>query len=246
MRMRSLKYLVYRDFFLAKKTIFINAALGLFLMIFGLLVSLSSKYGNLALVPESYQEILDDMIFMFSCFMPVYACAGVGVSVTETMQFECDKKWRSFRLTTPISGYMYALARYIVILGAVSVCVGIALLYMWGNSLITGEPVSGESIAFMLVLTFYFIMFSLLMQILIQVLGSADRAGIAMVILMIPAMFGVMLYVEKHMLIPVDEPVMPFLVNLCAKHLPKVAVIFGIVLVVSFILTAKLYKRREK
>ena len=103
MRIRSLKYLIYRDFFLARKTIFINAALGLFLMVFGLLVSLSSKYGNLALVPESYQEILDDMMFMFSCFMPVYACAGVGVSVVETMQFECDKKWRSFRLTTPVS-----------------------------------------------------------------------------------------------------------------------------------------------
>ena len=246
MRIRSLKYLIYRDFFLAKKTIFINAALGLFLMVFGLLVSLSSKYGNLALVPESYQDILDDMMFMFSCFMPVYACAGVGVSVVETMQFECDKKWRSFRLTTPVSGYVYALARYIVILGAVSVCMGIALLYMWGNSLITGEPVSGNSIAFMLVLTFYFIMFSLLMQILIQVLGSADRAGIAMIILMIPAMFGVMSYVEKHMLIPVDEPVMPFLLNLCGKHLSKVSVTFVVVLVISFILTAKLYKRREK
>ena len=245
MRIRSLKYLVYRDFFLARKTIFINAALGIFLMIFGLLVSLSSKYGNLALVPESYQDILDDMMFMFSCFLPVYACAGVGVSVIETMQFECDKKWRSFRLTTPISGYMYALARYIVILSAVSACMGIALLYMWGNSLITGEPVSGNSIAFMLVLTFGFMMFSLLMQILIQVLGSADRAGIAMVILMIPAMFGVMSYVEKHMLIPVDEPVMPFLVNLCGKHLSKVSVTFVVVLVISFILTAKLYKRRE-
>ncbi|MBQ8527598.1 MAG: ABC-2 transporter permease [Lachnospiraceae bacterium] len=246
MRIRSLKYLIYRDFFLARKTIFINAALGFFLMLFGLLVSLSGKYGNLALVPESYQEILDDMMFMFSCFIPVYACAGVGVSVIETMQFECDKKWKSFRLTTPVSGYMYALARYIVILSAVGVCMGIALLYMWGNSLITGEPVSGKSIAFMLVLTFYFMIFSLLMQILIQVLGSADRAGIAMVILMIPAMFGVMWYVEKHMLIPVDAAVMPFLVNLCAKHLSKVAVIFVIVLVVSFILTAKLYKRREK
>ena len=246
MRIRSLKYLVYRDFFLARKTIFINAVLGLFLMVFGILVSLSSKYGNLALVPESYQEILDDMMFMFSCFLPVYACAGVGVSVIETMQFECDKKWRSFRLTTPVSGYMYALARYIVILGAVSVCMGIALLYMWGNSLIIGEPVSGNSIAFMFVLTFYFMMFSLLMQILIQLLGSADRAGIAMVILMVPAMFGVMSYVEKHMLIPVDEPVMPVLVNLCAKNLPKVSVIFVIVLVISFILTAKLYKRREK
>lgn len=246
MRIKSLKYLVYRDFFLARKTIFINVALGFFLMLFGILVSLSSKYGNLALVPESYQDILDDIMFMFSCFMPVYACAGVGVSVTETMQFECDKKWRSFRLTTPISGYVYALARYIVILGSVSVCMGIALLYMWGNSLITGEPVSGKSIAFMLVFTFCFMMFSLLMQILIQLLGSADRAGIAMVILMIPAMFGVMPYVEKHMLIPVDEPVMPFLVNLCAKYLPKVSVIFVIVLVISFIVTAKLYKRREK
>lgn len=246
MRIRSLKYLVYRDFYLARKTLLVNAIFGLCLMVFGILVSLSSRYGNLALVPDNYKDILDDIMFMFSCFVPVYACAGVGISVTETMQFECDKKWRSFRLTTPIGGYMFALARYIVILGTVSVCMGIALLYMWGNSLITGEPVSGKGIAFMLVLTFVFLMFSLLMQILVQLLGAADRAGIAIVILMIPVMFGGMSYFENHVLIPVDQPVMPFFFELCEKYLPNVSITFLIVLAVSFVVTAKLYKRRER
>ncbi len=246
MRIRALKYLIYRDFYLARKTLVINISLALVLMFFGILVALSSRYGNLALVPDNYQDVLGEILFMFSCFLPVYACAGVGISVTETMQFECDKKWSRFRLTTPISGYLFALARYIVILGAVAVCMGIALLYMWGNSLITGEPVTGKNIAFMLGITFVFLMSSLLMQILIQLLGSTDRAGIVMLFLMIPFMFGGMFYLEKNVSIPVDGIGMSLFLDLCDRYLANISGTFAVVLMVSFVVTAKLYKRREK
>lgn len=245
MRMSALKCLIYRDLFLARKPLLFNGVLALFMMFFGILVSLSTKYGNLAHVPKDYQDLLGEGLFILSCVLPVYMCAVVGTSVSETMQFECDDKWRRFRLSTPVSEYIFALARYIVLLGAVAVCTGISLVYMWGNSVITGEPVSAQSIAFVLAITFVFLIFSLLMQILIQLLGSADRAGIAMVVVLFPVMFLVMTHFELAEKIPADAG-MQFLLELCATYLPHISVIFVVFLVISFVVTAKLYKRREK
>lgn len=246
MRMSTLKCFIYRELFLARKSLLINGLVALFIMLFGILVSLSTKYGNLRLVPENYQDVLGDMLFLFSSFLPVYACAGVGTSIFETIQLECDKKWGRFRLTTPVSGYLFALARYIVLLGAVTVFMFLALVYMWGNSVIMGEPVSRKNITFMLAIILVFLIFTLLMQLLTMVLGSIDRAGIVMLIVMFPVTWIVM-YKFMDIGKMSTEPGMSFnFLEIIGSYLPHVFTTFVVTLIVSFILSAKLYKRREK
>lgn len=246
MRMSTLKCFIYRELFLARKSLFSNGLSALFIMVFGIMVSLSTKYGNLRLVPENYQDVLGDMLFLFSSFLPVYTCALAGMSILETIQLECDKKWSRFRLTTPVSGYLFVLARYIVLLGSVAVFTLFALVYMWGNSVIMGEPVSRHSITFMLAITLSFLSFTLLMQLLTMVLGSLERAGIVMLVVMIPVICVVMFKFMESGKMP-TEPGMSFNVSeLLGSYLPHVFATFVVTLIVSFILSAKLYKRREK
>lgn len=246
MRMSTLKCLIYRELFLARRSLLINGLVALFIMLFGIMMSLSTKYGNLRLVPENYQDALGDILFMLSSFLPVYACTLVGISVYETIQVECDKKWSRFRLTTPVSGYLFVLARYIVLLGAVAVLMLFALVYMWGNSVIMGEPVSWQSIIFILVITLSFLCFTLLMQLLTMVLGSIERAGIVMLVVVIPVTWIVMHQFMDSGKMP-TEPGMSFnFLKLICSYLPHVFAAFVVTLIVSFILSAKLYKRREK
>ena len=244
MRRKTLKYLIYRDLFLARKQLFGYGVIALLMMVFGILVSLSTKCGNLAHVPEQYRDVLEEYLFMFSCVLPVYMCAGVGISVVESMQFD-DARWHRFRLSTPVSGYIFALSKYIILLGIEAICTGIALVYMWGDSVIRGDEVSFRTIAFMLVVTFVLLMFGLLMQILILLLGTFGRALIAMVVIQIPVMCLVLTYFLLSVTIPEDVGIQFFL-DLSKTCLPQVSIVFVIFLLVSFIVTATLYERREK
>ena len=133
MKMRRLSSLLYRELYLSRKSLMANGIFALFLMFFGIMVSLSSKYGNLTLVSNHYKEMIEEMTVIFSVFMPVYACAGVAISVVESWQFECERKWRLFRKTTPISGMEYVGVKYLVLFLATGICAPISILYMWGN-----------------------------------------------------------------------------------------------------------------
>lgn len=243
MRRNTLKYLIYREFFLARKPIFVAGVVTLFMMIFGILVSLSTKYGNLAYVPEQYGDALEEGLLIFSCFLPPCMCTFVGMSVAELIQLECDNKWRRFRLSTPVKGYIFTLAKYLLLLGTVAVSIGITLAYMWVNSIITGNPIPSQNIAFVLAVTFIFLMFCLLMQILTLLLGSPERAGIALLGIWFPVMFFVM---TSTWVVDSAGAGMQFLVDLSETYLPHISVVFVLFLIVSYVVTAALYERREK
>ncbi len=246
MKMRRLSSLFYRELYLSRKSLMVNGIFALLLMMFGIMVSFSSKYGNLTLVPENYKEMMEEMMVMFSVFMPVYACAGVAMSVVESWQFECDRKWRLFRKTTPISGMEYVGVKYLVLFLVTGICAPISILYMWGNGLILGTQVSWTDIKFVLTILCLLLCGAMIFQLLIILLGSLDRAGIAFCLLFVPGTFLGMEVANRMGELPIGEFVFKDMIALLASYLPQIFAVFVVLAVVSFFLSVKLYERREK
>ena len=164
----------------------------------------------------------------------------------EAIEFDCNAKWRRFQLSTPVSGYIFALSKYIMMFGLAAIGIVLSFIYMWCDSAIRGDTLKFQSIAVVLVITFIALMFSLLFQILLQLLGTRERTAIVMTL----GTFVLMIIVFVLEFDAIDqmseESGLQFLFDLSVKYLPKVSVIFAVFLLVSFFVTAALLERREK
>lgn len=250
MKMRRLGCLLYRELYLSRKSLIVNGVMAVFVILLGIVVPLSVKYGNLALIPEEEMELLEDIIYMFSTFMPVYACLTLGMSVVESWQFECERKWRLFRKTTPIRGSEYVFAKYLLLFIATVLAIPLAALYIWCHGLIMGTGWNGQGMQLTLTMVLAFLSFVQVWQVLILLFGSIDRAAIVMCLLFVVFMFGGMEIVERSgIMIPIiigEATVFKTMLESFTSLLPQMFVVFAAVTLVSFFLTVRLYERREK
>lgn len=247
MKMRRIGCLLYREFYLSRKSLFTNGVMALSIMILGILVLLSAKHGNLALIPEEYKEAVEEIIFMFSAFLPIYACVTFAISLVESWQFECDRKWKLFRKTIPVSGCEYFLVKYILLFAAMGLAIPLSALYMWCSDLIAGTNETGMSLQCILVILLFFMCYSQVFQIFILLFGSMDRAAIAIAILSSVSMiFGFDLLLRDDKLLMDPDMMLNDLFASFASFLPQVTVVFLVTTVISFFLSVKLYERREK
>ena len=83
-------------------------------------------------------------------------------------------------------------------------------------------------------------------QLLIILLGSVERAGIALCLLFIPGMFLGMEVAERIGKLPIGEFMFKNMIALLASYLPQIFAVFVVLAIVSFFLSVKLYERREK
>ena len=243
MRKGTLKCFLYREFFLARKQMLVNGTMMFFVMLFGLLVSLSTKYGNLAYLPEQYKGELEALLPILSCCLPAGFCGFLGECVSATISFDINTKWRRFQLSTPVSGYIFALSKYIMMFGLVAIGIVLSYIYMWCDSAIRGDTLKFQSIAVFLVIMFIALMLSLMEHILLPLLGTRERADFAVIVGFSVLLYIVCLYAIKNEKMPVDPDAF---FDVALKYLPQVSAIFAVFLLVSFFVTAALLERREK
>ncbi len=248
MKMRRLGCLLYRELHLAKNSLIVNGVMAIFVMLLGIVIPLSSKYGNLTLIPESDKKMMDDIIFMFTTFLPVYAFVGLATSVMETWKFECERKWRLFRKTTPVRAIEYVFVKYILLFAATGLAVPFSAFYVWMTGRITGEGFNRHGMAFVFAMVFLFLSFVQVWQVFILLLGTIDRAAIVMCVMFGGLAFVIMEIVERNeILIPIgDDFTLHSGLAQASSFLPYLGFGFVVVTVVSFFLTVKLYERREK
>lgn len=247
MKMKRLGCLLYRELYLSRKSLLTNGVMALSTMILGILILLSVKHGNLALIPEEYEEGVKELIFVFAAFLPVYACMTFAISLVEGWQFECERKWKLFRKTIPVSGCEYILVKYILLFLAMGFTVPLSYFYMWCSNLIVGTNETEMSIQCVLVILFVFMCFSQGFQIFILLFGSMDRAAIAYLIVFTVSMFlGIEVLIRSDKLLMNTDMMVNDLFACFASFLPQVTGVFLVTTVICFFLSVKLYERREK
>lgn len=240
----SFKALLYRDVFLGRKQL--KSASTMFFVATALvvLILLSFKYGNLALLDKEVVEGAKIMIMPVVKFLPVMVAGFLPNFVSEAVAREEAGLWSKFRRSTPVSHLRFALADYTLIFVFSLLAFLVSAGYVAIICKIEGDAFDKRTIAIIAALTLCALAFCILMQTLTMLFKSVEIAGLALTGAMMLAMFlYVFLAPETNM---TNDEIFANLGGFCEDILPFAPVIFISILFVGFFAAAMLYKRREK
>lgn len=204
-------------------------------------MQLGITYGNLGKYEEfaGLIELIPTMLVMISSLFPFIF--GFGSSTL----LEIRESWIKFRLSTPVSAVRLVLAKYTVMLisitaGGVISAVGLSLLSLFGNN-----EVTAQNIKIGLTIGLFMFILGKIMEIAMLIFRSQDKAGLFMLCVM-----GVMLAAlytgmfkdisdNKHITYDTIAPKL-------AEVFPIVVIITLAVIVIGFVSTVMIFKRRER
>ena len=239
-----MKGLVYQEFLRSRKVLIISTIGTICMGGIFVLVALSFRVGNLALLPEvAYQGFfnLNNVVSL-----PILALvSGFVIQSVDSSTAEDNLLNRMFRRSTPVSALRYAAAKYILM--AAYFVLGLALAYALSLSFCAVSQieftVQNHAMLFMCVeFTLLFCVLMTVAQALLRI--SRDKAGLILMItflglIAIPGFIltvnNVELDLSTDMLFDFSMAIFPF----------SALVIVGI-LAAGLFLTAYAYKRSEK
>ncbi len=235
--------LLYRELLLNKKD-YINGILTFFgTALFALSITLSFKFGNLALLPDEAKLFADSTIELMT-ILPVVSAYSFMTSgaVVRDMKPVCN----NFRMSTPISGWQFSSVRYAIKLVMLALTLGFNSLYLAINCALSGEAFKTEMFKLMLVIVTFCLVFVVLSEVLAILLKSMERAMITMATAMMAGVFCVAIYSSQNRSTMSDEPTIQMAYTLAEKALPYLPFVIIGVMLIGWVGTALLLKRREK
>ncbi len=196
----SFKYLVINEFLLSRKDLLMAFKTFVFLFFIPVMVTLSFKYGNLALLKDGTidqgQELADEIYNMCRLF-PMLGCSFLMV-INDTKAGAKFELYKKFRLSTPVGWFGYALAKStaIVILLVVSTVIYVAYLGLWCG--INGIKFDMSYMAEFWVMQLFMAVVQTTIKFFYHLTGSIDKASMLMFVVIIPVMFIVSLIMNKN------------------------------------------------
>lgn len=120
--------LIYRELYLAKKSYLTGLFVTLAVMAVGILVRLSTLYGNLAKLDEEAFHITD--VYTYNIFMYLPLIAAMCTFMADAGVIIGDSKCRFgvFSYTLPVSDVQLAAVKYIILIGSAVASIGLGLL----------------------------------------------------------------------------------------------------------------------
>lgn len=244
MNKMSFGALLYREFVLSKKNAFMTIIASTLTIIICLLISISMKVGNLA----HADDVIIREVFSNTRLMGIYvSCFIMCISVEATMKDETSTIWKLFRKSTPVSPFMLSLAKFTLIFIFLILSAAFAGVYLLADSAISGLPVAFSEIA-MLALILAVISFMLTVQVVcITLMGSTDKGGLISIFIMACVLIPVIKSFKEN----ADKggslsETFEFFGDMSVSIFPYVCIFIAAVFIIGFVMTALLYKRREK
>ncbi|MGN0425347.1 MAG: hypothetical protein ACI4FY_08525 [Acetatifactor sp.] len=243
MRASTVKALMWREQFLARKQILINTVLFAAGVLLGLMVLLSFQIGNLKNMDEPEMR---GMIEAMVLFYPSISALGYIFALVEGATVKDEGiGWRRFRRTTPIQPICYALVKYLLLLFWFVVGNLLALCYLTVTFLLSGRTLDSSVPAGIATAAIVVLVFTIALQLLTMLFHSLDKAGFT---LMAVFFVGWIYFVSTT---PVTEGDLPadmvgYLFDKIAGFLPVAAVVGVVTYVAGFLGMTLLLQRREK
>lgn len=266
MKNKPFSGLLYREFFLIRKS-YVSCFVSLFIIsLLSLLALLSMKYGNLALLlsddPDIKlidNELLSDA-FRFEIvtmikFMPMIMAAAFCYCPSEVAGKDVLNKWDRFVHCTPVKPAEFAAVKALSTFIGMAVSLGLSVLLMYSFQSALGERFTYGDFSLIVVTVAFMYIYSILSQIFTIILRNAANGTLAAtLVLMIPAMIFFGIYGIKLHDINGIEPgesiglnvLMASVTEKVQKICPVVLVVLALMLAVQFVSLYLLYKRREK
>lgn len=241
----SFKGLLFREFFIIRKLMVLNLASFALIAAISLLILLSFRIGNLALLPENIKAELTkgfgvpiDLVITVFAGTLVWGCA-------EAVMRDEFPAWQIFRRTTPVSPWRFALARSIVLAGSCVLGLVCVFLYELFYCAIRDERLNEEKIAVVLVVFALQTVLGVIFQLAVMWLHSRDKAGIVICALMCSTIIFF-----SSLTVTSDGDVLKWLrvsgTEVAKRLLPFMPLIFLGILLAGYVCSGFLLKRREK
>ncbi len=240
-----MRFLVYRELIRSRKAVvfgYFGAMAGGILLI---LVALSFRIGNLAMLPSDIREGFDKINNGAS--LPMLAIlSGMSMSsAAASSDTEGFGLWRMFRRSTPVSSLKFAAAKYITLFIYLIISFVSALILSVLFCAAAEIPLTLEVFAVMTACVEATLLFSAAMTVIQAAFrSSGDKAGLILTAaLVVPfSVIGTFLTVNE-----IDPGITPESVTgFCADILPFSPLILAVIFAAAIFLTAAAYKRREK
>lgn len=247
MRKGSFGGLLFREWYMAKKRVFLYLVIiaGIFALCF--MALLSFEYGNLALLDEKIKDAVYNQIVPIIKLYPVIGAGMLCTAVAESTIFDEKKLWKYFSKSTPVSCFRMAGAKYTLLIACAAIGLLLAFGFILGMNLLMKTQIEDD---IPLCLTFYavIIFMSVVFQLGGQITGSADKAGLIMAATLIAGVVAFAGYIKTKN-VPQDATIVDRITMLLPDYstcvILSAAVIVG-ALAVGYVCSAMLYKRREK
>ena len=246
MNKTSFGALLYREYVLSKKNAFMTIIASALIMLISLLISVSMKVGNLA----HADDVIIREVFSNTRLLGIYAsCFIMCISVEATMKDETSNIWKLFRKSTPVSPFKLSLAKFTLIFIFLLLSAAFAGVYLLADSAISGLPVAFSDIT-MLTLVLAVISLMIAVQVVCATLtGSTDKGGLMSIFIMAAVLIPAIKTIKGKL--PADEgrslsETLKSFSDMSVSIFPLVCIFIAAVFIIGFVVTALLYKRREK
>lgn len=244
MNKTSFGALLYREYVLSKKNALMTIIVSTLIIFICLLISISMKVGNLA----HADDVIIREVFSNTRLLGIYAsCFIMCISVEATMKDETSNIWKLFRKSTPVSPFMLSLAKFTLIFIFLLISAAFAGVYLLADSAISDSPVVFSDIS-MLTLILAVISFMLTVQVVsITLMGSTDKGGLMSIFIMAAVLIPVIKTLKEN----ADKgdslsETWNLFCELSVNIFPFVCIFIAAIFIIGFVMTALLYKRREK
>ena len=235
----SFSALLYRELLLLRKSLTTYLIMTFIYCLMPVLVILSIRYGNLAMLPEHFlNNIRGGNDLMLKLFAVISPCM-LSSAASESAVFDTQIKWDRFRRSTPVTPLRMALAKYalVSILLVLSVVVAVGMIGLCTSLL--GTSMTKTDIAMIMALITIINMMCVVSQTFIMLFRSVDKGMLAMLGCSVAVSF--LAYEKLGANITVDR-----LLSGAEALLPLTPVILMGILLLGCGLTTFIYARREK
>ncbi len=239
-----MKALVYRELMRSRRVVIYTLITSVSAAVLFILVALSFRVGNLALLPQDMRDRFFELNNTVS--LPLLAFLGSIIMMSAvSADSENNRLWRMFRTSTPVTPLKFAGAKYLMLCCWLLVSVVCAFLFSWLFCLAADIQFTLENFATAVGCIEAVLLLSVIYQVIQAFLrASKDKAGLILAAVFVVPVMVVGLYCTDN---DIDLGITPEkLTELCVTLLPFTPLILAGVFGAGILLTTAAYQRREK
>lgn len=239
-----MKALVYRELMRSRRVVIYTLITSVSAALLFILVALSFRVGNLALLPQDMRDKFFELNNTVS--LPLMAfLAGIIMMSAASSDCESSRLWRMFRTSTPVTPLKFAAAKYIMLGCWLLVSAVCAFLFSWLFCLAADIQFTQGNFAAAVGCIEAVLLFSVVYQV-IQAFtrASKDKAGLVLAaVFLVPIAVVGLFCTENNIDLGITTEK---LTELCVALLPFTPLILAGIFGAGVLLTSAAYKRREK
>ena len=239
-----MKALVYRELMRSRKKVIYTLFTSVSVALLFILVALSFRVGNFAMLPQIMREKAFEVINTSS--LPMMALMGGFIMMSAaSSDSEGDRLWRMFRKSTPVTPLKFAAAKYIMLGCWLLLSIVCAFLFSWLFCLAADIQFTLDNFAMAVGCIEVVLVITVLFQVIQAFMRTShDKAGLVITaVILVPIAVTGLVCTENN----IDLGITPEkLTEQCVMLLPFTPLIAAGIIVAGVLLTTAAYKRREK